>query len=73
MRRLMGWLSMLQFVVKKDGGFDAPRQTGLDSIKGQVRDMKWLKTLTDSVLIVARNNEKLLVLDLNRKVLDNFK
>jgi hypothetical protein len=61
------------FVVKKDGGFDAPRQTGLDSIKGQVRDMKWLKTLTDSVLIVARNNEKLLVLDLNRKVLDNFK
>ena len=49
------------FKVSKNGAVTCLPQTGLADIKGQVRDLKWLRTaLGDSAVIVARNNEPLL-------------
>jgi len=41
------------------------RQPFLDAVKGEVRDIKWLRMSGGSVLIVARNNEPLLFYKMN--------
>ncbi len=49
------------FMSGKNGHIDVMSQPLLSSIKGQVRDIKWLHTANrDSVLVVARNNDSLL-------------
>ncbi|MFL5789450.1 MAG: VCBS repeat-containing protein [Flavisolibacter sp.] len=45
----------------KNNNIDYIHQTGLSSVKGQVRDIKWIRTAKHgNVLMVARNNSELL-------------
>jgi hypothetical protein len=37
-------------------------QPDLSQVPGQVRDMKWIRTVHGRVLVVARNNEPLIFL-----------
>jgi enediyne biosynthesis protein E4 len=37
-------------------------QPELASVKGQVRDIKWLKTVAGNIMAVARNNDKLMLM-----------
>ncbi|MGE5109132.1 MAG: hypothetical protein ACM3H8_16460, partial [Sphingobacteriales bacterium] len=49
------------FKINKQGGINYLHQPNLLSAKGQVRDIKWLRTLKyGEVMVVARNNEPLL-------------
>lgn len=51
------------FNIEKNRHVNSPPQTGLSNIDGQVRDIKVLGTWSkERILIVARNNEKLLFL-----------
>jgi hypothetical protein len=57
--------SLTVFSVKgNDAG--VVHQPGLLALQGQVRDCKWISTVTGRKLIVARNNEKLITYKLNQ-------
>ncbi|MEO5998574.1 MAG: VCBS repeat-containing protein [Chitinophagaceae bacterium] len=50
----------------KKNNYSIP-QPGLSAIKGQVRDLKWLHTSNnDSIIVVARNNQSLVLIKLNK-------
>jgi hypothetical protein len=49
------------FSVGKNNAVEYIHQSNLLEVKGQVRDVKWMRTAqNDSVLVVARNNDRLL-------------
>jgi hypothetical protein len=53
------------FAVNKEGRVTYMQQPNLLAVKGQVRDMKWLRTNSGNILLVARNNEPLLFYKFN--------
>ncbi len=47
------------FSVNKNDAINAIHQSGLLDVKGQVRDIKWLRTAKGKLLLVAANDEPL--------------
>lgn len=55
------------FQVDNKNNIISVKQPELAAVKGQVRDVKWLQTIkNDSIVIVARNNEHLIIMKLNK-------
>ncbi|HUQ97689.1 MAG TPA: hypothetical protein VM010_08485, partial [Chitinophagaceae bacterium] len=50
------------FSIAKNKVVTCRPQQGLAALQGEVRDLKWVKRASDSVLVAARNNEALLFL-----------
>ena len=55
--------ALAAFHVGKNGSLEAKRYPELNAIRGQVRDIKWLRAANgEKIMIIARNNEPLLAM-----------
>jgi hypothetical protein len=54
------------FSINKKGETKANKQAGLSSLKGQIRDLRWIRTSRGAALAVAGNDSEVLFYRLNR-------